>query len=260
MLAKLNLKLIKVGGSSLGGIGIGSKSPASGTLASGSSGTPRAKLAAAVSHATPSEVSPLAPAGMTVALVVDGDEDSTDSFCWDGDEDGVTIEDAHKPKAPVSSYAPYSPGPSCCNVSMELFLPSPTCLATQSGDNIVLPPTLIESLLKAIPTTNRGTPFRLVVAGTGATDHMFSNRSAFISYKSVHGFGSAWVTICLHWSLVVGWQSCHSMVSVFSFAMCFMSQNFGSHFTVYVPIFISRGAVLWEATRLVCTFTSWAWS
>jgi hypothetical protein len=171
----------------LGGVGIGSKSPASGTLASSSSGPPGAKLAAAVSHATPSKVSPSAPAGMTVALVADVDKDSTDSFCWDGDEDGVTFEDAHMPKASVSSYTPPSLGPSCCNVSMESCLPSPTCSATQLGNDIVLPPTLIKSLLKAIPTTNGGTPFCLVVADTGATDHMVPDRSAFISYKSVHG-------------------------------------------------------------------------
>jgi hypothetical protein len=187
MLAKLNLKLIKVGGGSSGGIGIGSKSPASGTLASGSSGTPGAKSAAAVSHATPSKVSPSAPMGMTVALVADVEKDSTDSFRWDGDEDGVTFEDAHKPKASVSSYAPPSPGPSCCNVSVESCPPSPTCLATQLGNDIVLLPTLIKSLLKAIPTTNVGTPFCLVVANTGATDHMVPDRSTFISYKSVHG-------------------------------------------------------------------------
>jgi hypothetical protein len=187
MLAKLNLKLIELGGSSLGGIGIGSKSPVSGTLASGSSGTPGTKMVAAVSHATPSEVSPSAPAGMTGALVADGDEDSTDSFCWDGDEDGVTFEDAHNPKALVSSYKPSFPGPLCCNVSVESFLPSPMCSATQLGNDIVLPPILIKSLLKAIPTTNGGTPFRLMVTDTGATDHMVPDRSAFISYKSVHG-------------------------------------------------------------------------
>jgi hypothetical protein len=139
MLAKLNLKLIEVGGSSLGGVGIGSRSPASGTLASGSSGTPGAKLAAAVSHAIPSKVSPSALVGMMVALVADGDKDSTDSFRWDRDEDGVTFEDTHKPKESVSSYAPSSPGPLCCNVSVESYLPSLTRLATQLDDNIVLP-------------------------------------------------------------------------------------------------------------------------
>jgi hypothetical protein len=186
MLAKLNLKLIEVGGSSLGGIRIGPKFPVSGTLASGSSGTPGAKLVAAVSYATPSKVSPSAPAGMTATLVADVDKDSTDSFHWDRDEDGVTFEDAHKPKALVSSYAPPSPAPSCCNVSMELCLPSPTCLATQLGNDVALPLTLIKSLLKAIPTTNGGTPFCLVVANTSAMDHMVPDCGAFISYKSVH--------------------------------------------------------------------------
>ncbi len=187
MLAKLNLKLIKVGGGFSGGIGIGLKSPASGTLASGSSGTPGAKLVAAVSHATPSKVSPSAPAGMMAALFADVDKDSTDSFCWDQDEDGVTFEDTYTPKALVYSYTPSPPGPLCCNISVELFLPSPTCSANQLGNDIILPPTMIKSLLIAIPTTNGGTPFRLVVADTGAMDHMVPDRGAFISYKSVHG-------------------------------------------------------------------------
>jgi hypothetical protein len=60
-------------------------------------------------------------------------------------------------------------------------------MATQLGNNIILPQTLIKSLLKAIPTTNGGTPFCFVVANTGATDHMVPDCSAFISYKSVHG-------------------------------------------------------------------------
>jgi hypothetical protein len=153
MLAKLNLKLIKVGSGSSGGIGIGSKSPASGPLASASLGTPGAKVAAAVSHVTPSiEASPSAPAGMMAALVAERDKDSADSFCWDGDENGVTFEDAHNPKALVSSYAPSSSGLLCCNVSVKLVLPSPMCSATQSSDDIVLPPTLIQALRKAILT------------------------------------------------------------------------------------------------------------
>ncbi len=187
MLTKLNFKLIKVGGGSLGGIGIGSKSPVRGPLASTSPSTPGTKVMAAVSQAAPSaKAPPSATAGMMAALVADGDKDSTDSFCWDGDEDGVTFADAHNSKASVSSYTPSSPGPACCNVSVKLALPSPTYLATHSSDDIVLPPTLIQALQKAIPTTNGGTPFCLVVADTGATDHMVLDRGAFISYKSVH--------------------------------------------------------------------------
>ena len=69
---------------------------------------------------------------------------------------------------------------------MEPDPPSPTCLATQSVKDIVLPPTFVQLLLKAIPTTSNGTPSCLVVADTGATDHMVPDPSAFISYKSVH--------------------------------------------------------------------------
>ena len=52
-----------------------------------------------------------------------------------------------------------------------------------SGDDIVLPSDLVSSLLRAI---SPGELLRLVVADTGATDHMLPDRSAFISYKSVH--------------------------------------------------------------------------
>jgi hypothetical protein len=170
MLAKLNLKLIDVGGGSLGGVGVGSKSLVCGPLASPSPGTPGAKVAAAVSHTTPSnEAPPSALVGMAAALVVVEDEDLTDSFCWDEDNDGATFADARNSKALVSSYAPPSPGPACCNVCVKLALPYSTYLPTHQCDNIVLPSSLIHALQKAIPTTTRGTPFCLVVANTGAT-------------------------------------------------------------------------------------------
>jgi hypothetical protein len=172
----------------------------------------------------------------------------------------VTFADAHNSKALVSSYAPSSPGPACCNIPVESALLSPTYLATHSSDNILLPPTLIQALQKAIPTTNGGAPFGLVVADTGATDHMVPDRGAFISYKSVYGLQVHMGNNSFHRSLVVGWQSFPLMVSNFSFAMCYMSQTFESPSTVYVPIFVSWDAVLWEATRLACTFTSQAWS
>ena len=93
-----------------------------------------------------------------------------------------------KEHASVSSYPPSSLSPSCCRVSLEAFPPGPTCSVTQLVDAIVLPPILVKSLLKAIPSTSSGTSFRLVVADTGATDHMVPDHGAFISYKSVHGF------------------------------------------------------------------------
>jgi hypothetical protein len=51
-----------------------------------------------------------------------------------------------------------------------------------SGDDIILPPDLVSSLLGAISPTDLNC---LVVADTGATDHMLPDHSAFISYKSV---------------------------------------------------------------------------
>ena len=95
---------------------------------------------------------------------------------------------ATKPNPSVSFYPPTSsPNPSCCQVSLEASTPGPACCVTQSADDIVLPPVLVQSLLKAIPTTTFGIPARLVVANTGATDHMVPDRGAFISYKSVQG-------------------------------------------------------------------------
>jgi hypothetical protein len=195
------------------------------------------------------------------AVVTDGDKDSTDSFLCDGDEDGVTFKEATKQYTSISSYPPSSPSPSCCRVSLEAFSPGPACSVTQSVDNIVLPPVLVQLLLKAIPTTSGGTSFHLVVADTGATDHMVPNRGAFISYKSVQGLRVRMgVTIPLLLSWVVERRLSLSTASVFLSAMSSMSHAFGSPFTVSGRIFASRGAVSWGAMRLACTCTSRAWS
>jgi hypothetical protein len=205
MLAALKLKLIKVG-VSLGGTGADSKSLASGPSVSGTSGIPGAKVAAVGYPVAPSSDSPPALAGMTAAIVSEGDEDSADSFRWEGDKDSITYVEALKPKALVSPYTSSSPSPLCCRVSTEPDSPIPMCLATYSINDIILPPTLVQLLLKAIPTMSNGTPSCLVVADTGATDHMVPDRSAFISYKSVRGLRSVWVTILLPQSSVVAWQ------------------------------------------------------
>ncbi len=53
-------------------------------------------------------------------------------------------------------------------------------------DDTVLPPGLVLALLKAISPEDLGAALHLVVADTGATEHIVPDRSAFISYKSVH--------------------------------------------------------------------------
>jgi hypothetical protein len=134
MLTELGFKLIEVGGGSAGGL----KPPAGNTPPVGTAGAPGAKAAAAGFQAPPTDDSPAAaPVGMTALLVVDEDEDSTDSFRWFGDEDGVTFEEAVKSKASVSSYPTSTFDPSCCRVSLE---GGPTCSVTQSVDDIIQSP------------------------------------------------------------------------------------------------------------------------
>ncbi len=74
--------------------------------------------------------------------------------------------------APTASY-----GGSFHNFSPSDADPSPV--------DIVLPPGLVSALLKAISPDDSIAGLRLVVADTGAMDHMVPNRSAFISYKAV---------------------------------------------------------------------------
>ncbi len=52
--------------------------------------------------------------------------------------------------------------------------------------DIVLPPGLVLALLTAFSPNDSTAGLWLVVADTGATDHMIPDRSAFISYKAVH--------------------------------------------------------------------------
>jgi hypothetical protein len=47
-------------------------------------------------------------------------------------------------------------------------------------DTIVLPPGLVSTLLKAISPEVLGMAFCMVVADSGATDHMLLDRPAFI--------------------------------------------------------------------------------
>ncbi len=123
MLTALNLKFIGVGGS-LGSTGADSKSPSGGPSVSGTSGIPRAKVVAVGYPAAPSGDSPPALAGMMVAIVAEGDKDSTDSFCWEGDKDSVTYVDALKPKASVFPYTSSSLSPSVAGFPLSPILPA----------------------------------------------------------------------------------------------------------------------------------------
>lgn len=190
LLGDLNLKIITVGGGKGDGTssGTGSSCGSSSGGPSPSSSSPPTAAPATVSPApaVPDSGSPSAPAGLTAAVVPEavGDEDSDDDFRWYGDDEGVD----YKPNGSVSNYFP-----SCSRVSIEPAAPivspvgsSRQCTlpsaSTASVDDIILPSELVSSLLRAV---SPGDSLRLVVADTGATDHMLPDRSAFISYKSV---------------------------------------------------------------------------
>jgi hypothetical protein len=143
-----------------------------------------------------------APAGFTAAVEENTaeDESSLDSFRWYGDEDGVDF----KANRPVTNYVPphnlchsLNPlGPSCSQVSLESAAPVAShtgsfirCLPSDMSatpDTIILPPGLVSMLLKAISPEALGAALCMVVADSGAIDHMLPDCAAFISYKPVH--------------------------------------------------------------------------
>ncbi len=216
LLSKLGLKLITVGGGGRGGKpGSSSGSP---PLAGTSDGPkpgalvpPAAAQTAVVSPPALALGSPSAPAGLTATVEEGnaGNKSSTESFQWEGDENGVDF----KPKGPVSFYPP-SPNlhssdrplrlstpsripsePSCSQVSLASVAPTASYggsfhnFSPSDADplpiDIVLPPGLVLALLTAISPDDSTAGLRLVMADTGATDHMVPDRSAFISYKAV---------------------------------------------------------------------------
>jgi hypothetical protein len=118
-----------------------------------------------------------------------------DSFRWEGDKNDVDYV-VSKSNPSTSSYY-YSPS---CKWAW-LHLSSPSSPLTPSMPSVVLPgassmhiidlPKTVSDLISCLPTstifgTTTRPPWRcFAVADTGATDHMFPDKSAFISYKAV---------------------------------------------------------------------------
>ncbi len=148
LLGELGLKLIDVSGGNPG-FSLGS------TPSGGAQGgalpipPPAAAPAAVVLPPALASGSPSAPAELT-ATEEAGDESSTDSFCWDGDDDGMDF----KPNGSVSMYPPPTIGPSlpshisstpsCSQVSLE------SEGVDLSPDDIILPLGLVSALHQAI--------------------------------------------------------------------------------------------------------------
>jgi hypothetical protein len=153
LLGELGLKLIDVSGGNRGS-SLGS-TPSAGAQGGPPPATPLAAApAAVVPPPAPASGSPSAPAGLT-AMVEAGDESSTDSFRWDGDDEGADF----KPNGSVSMYplptvgqslpSPGSSSPSCSRVSLASD-PSSLSGTDPSPDGIILPPGLVSALHRAI--------------------------------------------------------------------------------------------------------------
>ncbi len=262
LLGELGLKLIDVSGGTRG-------SSSGSTSSAGARGgvppaTPPAAAPAAVVPPPASALgSPSAPAGLT-ATVEAGDESSTDSFCWDGDDERAVF----KPNGSVSMYPPPPVGsslplpisslPSCSRVSLESD-PLSLLDVGHLPDDIILPPGLVSALDRAISPEAFVEGLRLVVADTGATDHMVPDCSAFISYKVIRN-----LCVCMgnnSFAPVLGWGT--AIISLNGQRILIRHvlhvPALWVPFTVYGLIFANGVVVLWVVMTGACMFIFRAW-
>ncbi len=127
---------------------------------------------------------------MTVVLDAVVEYDSDEDFCWAGDEEGLGYCGVCPSAKSNASVAHYSSSPLCNHVQVEMISPQPSVGIPRSAALASqcirlpkalhhLPGQLSQSL---IVCTQSGS---LVVADTGAIDHMTLDKSVFISYKAV---------------------------------------------------------------------------
>jgi hypothetical protein len=132
-----------------------------------------------------------APSGLIASVAEEYNSD--DNFCWDGDESGLEFSLPHDlPTSRKSNnlVAPYNPF--CLHTVVESLhpslhtLPVPPLPVASSATRIVLSQhltSIIECMSTASILPTLGS--RFTVADSGATDHIFPDKLAFISYKLV---------------------------------------------------------------------------
>jgi hypothetical protein len=135
-----------------------------------------------------------APSGLVATVAKKYDSDN--NFCWDGDESGVAFSVSSALTKSINDVAFYYP--SCKHAVVESFppplAPPPLCYANRpinllvasSSKCIVISKHLMliivcMSAASILPTLGR----RFTVADSGATNHMFPDKSAFIFYRLV---------------------------------------------------------------------------
>ncbi|KAL7547757.1 hypothetical protein ACHAWF_011035 [Thalassiosira exigua] len=128
------------------------------------------------------------PGGFAAYTEEEGSFAPGSSFDWDGKDAGASY-------ASVTANAQssgYLPSPSASNVSFVQPPSTPAPLASPAR-SIRLPKAVLKLFSDAgcssIPTVPHPSDacFTWVVGDTGATNHMFPDKSAFISYRTVHG-------------------------------------------------------------------------
>jgi hypothetical protein len=126
----------------------------------------------------------------TAALDAIVEYDSDEDFCWAGDEEGLGYWGVCPSTKSNASVAHYSSSPLCNHVQVEMILPQPSVGVPRSvalaSLCICLPKALHHHLGQlSQPLIVCTQSSSLVVADTGATDHMTPDKSVFISYKVV---------------------------------------------------------------------------
>jgi hypothetical protein len=198
LLKELNLKLVS-GPPSLAPGPAPTPSPAPAPLAPTPSPSPRGWVALADNQSISRSVcSPSAPSGL-MASVAEDDFDFDQEFCWTGDEDGFEYSPSVGSSSRKSNtrVAPYlscfqvslmSSSPS--SASVEFFLPSASrssSTADTRSPHSISP--ALQSLLQRLSHSSISPDLSccLAIADSGATNHMFPYKSAFISYKTTSG-------------------------------------------------------------------------
>ena len=201
LLKDLNLKLVNGPPRSSPPAPAPSAAPAPTPAAPAPSPSPGGRVASANECSVSGSVgSPSAPSGL-MASVADDDFDSDEDFRWAGDESGLDYS-ASVDSSDRKSNARVAPYPSCYHVSVlstssapslgELDCPSAS-ISRRSSSSLACsdsPPSIspaLHSLLTKLShsSISPDSGLRLAVADSGATDHMFPDKSAFISYKSI---------------------------------------------------------------------------
>ena len=182
LLKDLNLKLVNGPPSMLAPAPAVSPAPA--PAASPPAASPGGRVAL-VDSAVPVG-SGVTPSGLTAAVEEDEYSSDEDMFHWTGDDDGLDF-GAPLGSPPDKSNPSVSLYPSCYHVCVVPSASPLLSLPLPSSSSCLVIADNLQSILRrlAASSISPASSTRVAVADTGATDHMFPDKSTFISYKRI---------------------------------------------------------------------------